>query len=221
MQHIEGGDRVIHFEEIFASIQGESVDVGIPTIFVRLYSCNLKCLYCDQPQLPCDRKRISIENLYNKVRSMKLKTVCITGGEPLLQPEIYVLVYDLVGEGYNVSIETNGSIEIEKDCYLRSYKYVMDVKCPSSGEHKMNRFSNLTNLLSKDEVKFVIADREDYDFAKKVLKDYPTKATKLFSPMFDYEKKQSIGVDLSNWLIEDNIPRSRLSLQVHKFIGVQ
>ena len=221
MQPIKGGNRLLYYHEIFASIQGESTDVGIPTIFVRLYGCPLNCSYCDQPQLPSDRRRISAGNMINEIRNLRLNTVCITGGEPLMQPEIYVVIYELVDRGYNVSIETNGNVLIPKDNYLRSFKYVMDIKCPSSNESNKNKYENLGNLLCKDEVKFVIADKNDYEFAKKMLKKYPTRATKIFSPMFNKNQKQTIGQELSNWVIEDNMPNTRVGVQIHKLLKVR
>ena len=212
---------MLYYHEVFPSIQGESTDVGLPTVFVRLYGCNLDCGYCDQPQKPSDRKRISAENLIREVKKYGITNVCITGGEPLLQQEIYVVIYSLLDDGLKVSIETNGSVEIPQDCYLRNYKYVMDIKCPSSGQHLRNKFENLANLHDRDEVKFVIADRGDYEFAKKVMRDYPSKALKIMSPMFDYENRQSIGAELSDWLIEDRLSNTRIGLQIHKFLEVR
>lgn len=211
---------MLHYHEVFASIQGEGTDTGKPCVFVRLFGCNLKCVYCDQPQNPCDSKRVSEENLINQIRKFHINNVCITGGEPLVQQQVYSVIYELVSLGYNVSIETNGSIEIPLDMYNRSYKYVMDVKCPSSGMSKKNRYENLLVLLPKDEVKFVIANREDYDFAKRILRKYPTKAHILFSPMFDVNLKQDIGKQLCDWLIQDRIYNARIQIQMHKVIGV-
>jgi len=212
---------MIFYDEVFASIQGESSYIGIPSVFVRLYGCNLTCSYCDQPQEGKSKKRISIDNMMNKIKSFNLKYVCITGGEPLLQEEVFSLVYALVYEGFKVSIETNGCVPIDIDYYNRSFKYIMDIKCPSSGMSKHNIFSNLTNLKSIDEVKFVIANLEDYTFAKNILKKYPTTAQLLFSPMFDTNDKQDIGLKLSEWLLEDKLYRSRINIQLHKVLGVQ
>lgn len=221
MPHIlykKGDNMYIH--EIFASIQGEGLDTGLPCVFVRLYGCNLKCPYCDQPQEPCDRKRMSIERAYNMINSFKVKNVCITGGEPLIQEEVYALVYELVNKDFNVSIETNGSILIPDDAYARSYKYVMDVKGPSSKMAHKNIFKNLDILKGIDEVKFVIADKKDYDFMKKIIRKYPTSATILVSPMFSEEGKPLISNELIQWIIKDKL-NVRISTQIHKFLNVQ
>lgn len=210
---------MLYYESIFSSIQGESRDTGLPTCFIRLYGCNLKCSYCDQPQKGKKVKRISIENIMEEVFRRKLRNVCITGGEPMIQDEIYPLIYELVSYGYNVSIETNGSIPLI-DQTIRSYRFVMDIKTPSSLMHHKNKYDNLKILLPKDDVKFVIANREDYEFAKSILRKYPTKAQVLFSPMFNKDNKQYIGKDLAKWMIEDGLDNVRLQIQMHKIIGV-
>ncbi len=210
---------MIYYDEVFASIQGEGTDAGVPTVFARLYGCNLKCSFCDQPQRKNQRKRISADNLVDLIRNFRIRNVCITGGEPLIQPEVYPVIYDLVSNGNKVSVETNGAVAIDSDPYRRSFKYVMDVKCPSSGMSHHNIYENLSNLHYIDEVKFVIADRDDYDFAKDILKKYHTHAVKLFSPMFDKDKNQKIGSDLCNWLVEDRMD-ARVQIQMHKILGV-
>lgn len=210
---------MIYYEEIFTSIQGEGTDTGLPTCFIRLHGCNLNCIYCDQPQEDKPIKRISVENILEEVFKQGVQNICITGGEPLIQEEIYVLIYELVGLGYNVSIETNGSIELI-DQRIRSYKFVMDIKTPSSLMHHRNLYKNLEILLPQDEVKFVVANREDYDFAKSILRKYPTKAQILFSPMFNRDDRQHIGKDLCNWILEDRL-NARVQIQLHKIIGVQ
>ena len=212
---------MMYLHEVFSSIQGEGYDTGIPTTFVRFYGCNLKCKYCDQPQKSSDCQRSSIDRIVREVRSHGLTNVCITGGEPLIQKDIYPLVYELCCLGYRGNIETNGSIPLQDVGYVRSYKYIMDIKCPSSGESEHNHYPNMKILHHTDEVKFVIADRNDYDFMKKVLRDYPTKARILVSPMFDKDNKQTIAQDLVKWMIEDRENRMKLQLQIHKFINVQ
>lgn len=209
------------YHEIFASIQGEGYDTGIPTVFVRLYGCNVKCAYCDQPQKSSDSKRISVERLVTEIRKVGkgITHICITGGEPLLQSEIYSLMYELHGLHYNISVETNGTVKIEED-HLRSWKYVMDVKTPSSGVEAKNHFENLKVLHSNDEVKFVIANRVDYDYMKQVLNKYPTKAKILLSPMFDKNLKPVIGNELVQWILEDRLTEVKVQLQIHKFLNV-
>ena len=212
---------MLYLDEIFVSIQGESTDAGLPCVFVRLFGCNVKCTYCDQPQKACNQKRVSVENLIQMIRKYRVPYVCITGGEPLIQDDVYPVIYELVDEGYKVSIETNGCVPIDPCSYNRSYKYVMDIKCPSSGVSDKNILTNLGNLMPHDDVKFVIADEEDYKFAKRILRSYPTSAKILFSPMFDDKGKPMIGQKLIDWLLEDRFYYARVSIQMHKCIGVK
>ena len=211
---------MMYYQEVFCSIQGESSDSGLPCVFVRLYGCPVGCSYCDQPQTPKDRKRISVENIVSKVKAFKgVKYVCITGGEPLIYDELLPLTWELMYLGYKVSIETSGCVPIEDLGYKRSFKYVMDIKCPSSGVSHKNIFENLLHLQNNDEVKFVIANREDYEYMKMVLKKYPTPASILVSPMFDTSMKAVIGKDLVNWVLEDKL-NCRVQIQLHKILGV-
>lgn len=210
----------LRVDEIFSTIQGEGADTGLPTTFVRLFGCNLRCTFCDQPQQANRKHIMSVAKVVDTVRSLRVTNVCITGGEPLIQEEIFSVIYELQTLGYNVSIETNGSIELE-DSQTRSYRFVMDIKCPSSGVSEHNNYKNLQVLQPKDEVKFVIANREDYDFAKKVLYNYPTKAKIILSPMFDPEFKQTIGSDLAEWLVKDRIHKAKIGIQLHKVINVK
>ena len=211
---------MLYYDEVFCSIQGESSDSGLPCIFIRLYGCPIGCTYCDQPQTPDQKKRISLGSLIENVTKFRgVKNVCITGGEPLIHKEIMPLTWELLHKGYRVSIETSGCVPIEDLGYRRSFKYVMDIKCPSSGVSDKNIFENLLKLQSNDEVKFVIADREDYDYMKKVLRKYPTQASILVSPMFDIDEKPVIGGQLVNWILEDKLD-VRVQLQIHKIIGV-
>lgn len=206
--------------EVFASIQGEGYDTGLPTVFVRFFGCNVHCVYCDQPQKRSECRIVSVSKVVTEVRKHGIRNVCITGGEPLLQDEIYPLIYELVSLGYNVSIETNGTLPIEADNYRRSFKYIMDVKCPSSGVSEKNLYSNLANLKVNDEVKFVIKDREDYNFMKSVLIKYPTKAKILVSPMFDEKLNPLIGKEVVEWLVADKLDHIKLQLQIHKILSV-
>jgi 7-carboxy-7-deazaguanine synthase len=144
----------------------------------------------------------------------------LTGGEPLIYEEALPLVYELQSLGYNVSIETSGCIPLEEPSYRRSYKYVMDIKGPSSGVKHKNVYDNLLKLQNNDEVKYVIKDRADYEFMKDVMKKYPTSAKILVSPMFDPDGKPYIGKELVEWIIEDHLD-VRVSLQIHKFLEVQ
>lgn len=211
----------MYYDEIFLSIQGESSDTGLPCVFVRLFGCPVGCVYCDQPQTPDQRKKISVANIVNQVSKYKgVKYVCITGGEPLIQKDVIALTWELMHLGYRVSIETSGCVPIEDLGYRRSFKYVMDIKCPSSGVSEKNIFENLLKLQNNDEVKFVIANREDYDYMKSVLKKYPTQASILVSPMFDENQKAVIGSSLVDWVLEDKLD-VRVQIQLHKILEVK
>lgn len=212
---------MLYYDEIFQSIQGEGSDAGLPCVFVRLYGCPVRCSYCDQPQPPSHRKRISIDNVIKKVNAFSgIKYVCITGGEPLIHEDCMAIVFELLSNGYKVSIETSGCFPIELSGYRRSYKYVMDIKCPSSGVSHKNVYENLLHLQSNDEVKYVIADKKDYEFMKSVMKKYPTQASILVSPMFDKKNNPVIGKELVDWILKDNL-NVRVSLQIHKFLDVK
>lgn len=213
---------MIYYDEIFCSIQGESSDSGLPCIFIRLYGCPVGCVYCDQPQTPNQRKRISIANIINNISKYRgVRNVCITGGEPLIYKEdVIALTWELMHLGYKVSIETSGCVPIEDSSYRRSFKYVMDIKCPSSGVAEKNIFDNLLILQSNDEVKYVIANREDYEYMKNVMQKYPTQASILVSPMFDKNQKAVIGKDLVDWIIEDKL-NVRVQIQLHKILEVK
>lgn len=211
----------LYLDEIFYSIQGESSDSGLPCLFVRLWGCPIGCAYCDQPQHISSKKRISIEKLVAKITSFKgVKYICITGGEPLVQTETIPLVQELLYMGYKVSIETSGCVPLPDISYRRSFKYVMDIKCPSSKVAHRNIFDNLLKLQFNDEVNFVIADREDYDYMLKVMKRYPTSASFLVSPMFDENNHAVIGDELIKWILKDRLD-VRVQIQLHKILGVK
>lgn len=211
---------MMYLDEVFLSIQGESTDTGLPCIFVRLYGCPIGCVYCDQPQTSANKHKASIETIMNRVKKYRgVKRVCITGGEPLIyKNDLMPLVWELQYEGYKVSIETSGCLPIE-DFLRRDWKYIMDVKCPSSGVVEKNIYENLLKLHSKDEVVFVIADKKDYEFMKSVLQKYPTQAHILLSPMFNKEGKNVIGKELVGWLLYDRLDY-RIQIQLHKILGV-
>lgn len=208
---------MVFIDEIFKSIQGEGLDSGLPCIFVRFWGCNVGCKYCDTEQCIDNKKRTSVGKIMNKIHSMGINRVCITGGEPLLQDEVMPLVYELLSEDYKVSIETSGCVPIEPPSYRRSYRYIMDVKCPSSGVSTKNVLSNLALLTPQDEVKFVVADKKDYEYSKKILNFYPTSAQVLYSPVWGSD----VGKDLANWLIKDKMYNARVQTQLHKVLGVK
>ena len=214
--------------DIFVSIQGESSTAGLPCLFIRLYGCNLRCSYCDTPQFSKKVRNMSIgqirEEVKNKIHKSKcsgIRHICITGGEPLIQDNVYPLIFDLITDGYIISVETNGCVPIEFTSCSGAYRYVMDIKCPISGFSDKNCYDNLKKLGARDEVKFVIADRKDYEFAREVLKNYGTNANIIFSPMFSTKNKAVIGNELVKWVLEDNLSFVRIQVQLHKILGVK
>lgn len=207
--------------EIVSSVQGEGKHTGCPTTFIRLFKCNLKCAFCDTKyaQSQGNKRRLSIDTVLSYVFKMGNRHICITGGEPLLQENVFVLIYELVERGYIISIETNGSVLLESGDNKRSYSYCMDIKCPSSKMDRFNRYENMAELKDIDEVKFVIGDINDYLFARDILHKYPTKATKIFSPVMPNED-ETLPAQLAQWLVEDRVPNCKLGVQLHKLIGV-
>ena len=216
--------------EIVPTLSGEGRHAGLPTTIIRLYGCNLACLYCDaDPEItkdipektPPNCKRMGLDNIMAAVIKAKNKRVMITGGEPLLQWDaLESLVYELAGNGYVTWIETNGSIEIAPCHYRRSWAYSMDVKCPSSGMVTYNMLSNIANLQSVDELKFVIGTADDYDFAVKVLRSHPTVADVIFSPMdLGEDSLLEAGKWLAEKVINDRL-NVRVGLQIHKLLDV-
>lgn len=204
---------MIKINEIFYSIQGESSAAGLPTVFVRLTGCNLRCTYCDTEYAFYEGKEYSIDEIVEQVKSYKCNLVEITGGEPLLQEESLELMKRLADEGFSVMLETSGSISI-KDVDRR-VKIIMDLKCPSSGMEKKNLYDNISYLKESDEVKFVVGNREDYDWAKEQISSSNLDETHevLISPVFGKINPREIV----NWILEDNL-KVRFQLQMHKFI---
>lgn len=203
----------MRINEIFKSIQGESSSAGLPVVFVRLTGCNLRCQWCDTKYAYDEGVNVTVDEVMEKIAAFGLKSVQITGGEPLLQEEVYELMERLFDLGYMVSVETNGSIDLSK-VDNRVIK-IVDIKCPSSGESGQMYFNNLNYLLKSDEVKFVIKDRGDYEWAKGVIErfDLLGKCSILVSPVFGgIEPRQ-----LAEWILEDNL-NVRLQIQLHKLI---
>ena len=204
--------------EIFYSIQGESSYAGRPCIFIRLTGCNLRCSYCDTKYAYEEGTELEIGEIVDRVESYKCPLVEVTGGEPLMQKETPALIQRLLDERYEVLLETNGSQDINQ-VDGRCVK-IVDIKCPSSGEADKNDFENLNRLSDKDEIKFVISDREDYEYAKKMLdllgSDPLTVKAVHFSPVFGKLDPKT----LADWILEDNLD-VRLHLQLHKYIEVK
>lgn len=204
---------MIKINEIYKSIQGESSKAGLPCVFVRLTYCNLRCTYCDSEYAFYDGKEMSISQIIDEVKKYNCKLVEITGGEPLFQNESIDLMKQLCDEGFDVMLETSGSLSI-KDIDAR-VKIIMDLKCPSSKMVKKNLYENVEFLKPTDEIKFVIGNREDYDWSKKIISDYRLneKCEILFSVVFEQLKP----VTLVEWILEDNL-NVRYQLQMHKYI---
>ncbi len=204
---------MLKVNEIFYSIQGESSKAGLPCIFIRLTYCNLRCTYCDTEYAFYDGRDMSIEEILTEIKKYNCNLVEVTGGEPLFQKESIDLMKQLCNYGYEVLLETGGSLAI-KDVDRR-VKIIMDLKCPSSGMLKKNLYSNIEDLKQSDEVKFVIGDREDYDWSKETMAKYnlTEKCSLLFSTVFGKLEP----LTLVNWILHDNI-NVRFQLQMHKFI---
>jgi 7-carboxy-7-deazaguanine synthase len=199
--------------EIFFSIQGESSYAGIPMVFVRLAGCDLRCSYCDTQYAYSESEQMSIEAIIHKVESYNCAYVEITGGEPLLQKNVYLLIDELVEKHYRLLMETGGHLDVSR--VNKKVKKIVDIKCPASGEADKVRWENLPLLTPNDELKFVIADRDDYLWAKDVIrrnKKYMQR-TILFSPVFAKQNSE----ELVNWILEDRLP-VRFQLQLHKYI---
>ncbi len=199
--------------EIFTSIQGESSYAGIPCTFVRLMGCNLRCSYCDTTFAYDEGIELSEEEIMRKIRLAGIDLVEITGGEPLLQREVYHFTEKLIEERYRVLIETNGSVSI-KDIDKRAV-VVLDLKTPASGMSDKMDFSNLNEIKHNDEIKFVITDRNDYEWSKDIIYrfDLMDKCHLLLSPAYGILAADT----LARWMIDDKV-RARLNLQLHKYI---
>ena len=201
--------------EIFYSLQGESSHAGRPCVFVRLTGCNLRCSYCDTKYAYEEGKEMDIDQIMDHLSAYPCRLVEITGGEPLIQEGTPALIQALLARNYEVLLETNGSLNI--DAVDPGCVRIVDIKCPSSGEEEKNDFENLTRLTSRDEIKFVIQDRLDYDYAVNILSQYEKvhsgDRTPLFSPVFG----RMDPATLAQWILSNGLP-VRMQLQLHKVI---
>ncbi len=204
----------LKINEIFFSIQGESSFAGRPCVFVRLSGCNLQCTYCDTPYAREEGVWMSCDDIYDRVISYGFPVVEITGGEPLLQDQTPALVKRLLSKGLTVLMETNGSMNIaltDSECVR-----IVDIKCPSSGQSGFMDMDNLYRMTAKDELKFVLSDREDYEFAKRIAnnaRQILPEINILFSPV----SGKLDPSDLSAWILADRLD-VRLQVQLHKII---
>lgn len=203
----------LRLTEIFRSLQGEADTVGIPTIFVRLTGCPLRCQYCDTAYAFHGGRSWALQEILARVRELEASHVCVTGGEPLAQPAVHDLLTALCDAGYRVSLETSGAMSLER-VDPRVVK-VVDVKTPGSGEVARNRYDQLQHLSQQDLIKFVIVDRADYDWGKSQLQEHglPERCTVLFSP----SHQQLPAGQLADWILEDRLP-VRFQVQLHKYL---
>lgn len=203
----------LRITEIFHSLQGEARDVGWPTVFVRLTGCPLRCGYCDTEYAFQGGEWMSVADILTVVARYGTRHVCVTGGEPLAQKPCLLLLGALCRAGYEVSLETSGALDISA-VDMRVVR-VVDLKTPGSGEESRNLLSNIEHLRARDQVKFVICDRVDYDWAKQMIKKYQLnmRCELLFSPSYgQLEAKQ-----LAQWILDDHLP-VRFQTQLHKVI---
>jgi len=208
------GRAMLTITEIFHSIQGESTYAGRRCVFIRLTACDLRCTWCDTPYAFTGGRAMSVDDVMVEVDRFGCPLVEVTGGEPLLQPDVYPLMERLLAAGRTVLLETGGHISLER-VPLRVVK-VVDVKCPASGESARNHWPNLDRLAPHDQVKFVIHDRADYEFARDVLARQALDArceAVLFSPVHGVLEPKV----LAEWVLADRLP-ARVQLQAHKYI---
>ena len=203
----------LRITEIFHSLQGESTTVGLPTVFVRLTGCPLRCHYCDTAYAFKGGTLQDSDTILTQIASYHCKHVCVTGGEPLAQPGCIDLLTQLCEQGYSVSIETSGARDISK--VDKRVMVVMDLKTPDSGECEKNHLSNLSHLKSGDQIKFVLCSREDYVWACSFINEHQLteRAQILFSPSWG----QLNPTSLADWIIDDKLP-VRFQLQLHKIL---
>ena len=204
---------MLRITETFLSIQGESTTTGLPTVFVRLTGCPLRCQYCDTAYAFTGGQQMSIADVVEQVREFSVNRVTVTGGEPLAQPECIRLLQTLCDQNFSVSIETSGALSIAN--LDRRVTKVMDFKTPSSGELRRNLYENLAYISRDDEIKFVISDRADYDWTKATIADYELvgRAHLLLSPNHGVLHPRELG----EWILTDRLP-VRLQVQLHKYL---
>lgn len=207
-------NQTLRITEIFYSLQGEARTVGLPTVFVRLTGCPLRCQYCDTAYAFSGGEIVSLEEILAQVASYQPRYVCVTGGEPLAQPNCVPLLAALCDAGYEVSLETSGALDIAP--VDSRVSRVVDLKTPGSAEVGRNRYENLAELTCNDQVKFVVCSREDYDWAVSKIIEYrldQRAGEVLMSPSHHQLEPRT----LAEWIIADNLP-VRLQLQLHKYL---
>ncbi|AKP73475.1 7-carboxy-7-deazaguanine synthase [Piscirickettsia salmonis] len=203
----------LRINELFYSLQGEARTVGLPTVFIRLTGCPLRCTYCDSAYAFTGGERLSLDQIIIQVQAYQVRHVTVSGGEPLTQPNVFELMRRLCDLGYEVSVETSGALPIE-EIDVRVMK-VVDIKTPGSGEHQRNRYENFDYITRHDQIKFVICDRQDYDWAVVCVNQYDLSSLceVLFSPSYEQLK----GAELADWILTDQLD-VRFQLQLHKIL---
>jgi len=197
---------------IFKSLQGEGLTIGAPTTFIRTSGCPLRCTYCDTPQAFDKGEQMSIEQIVAELERLNCRHVCLTGGEPMAQKDAPKLIRRILDDGYHLVLETNGAMPLDELPCVENLTISMDIKCPSSGEMDKMRFDNIELLGPTDQLKFVIADRADYDYAKEVIDRYQPKCEVIFTPVGGRDLKE-----LAERVLEEGLD-VRVLPQLHKFI---
>jgi len=203
----------LRITEIFHSLQGESITVGLPTVFVRLTGCPLRCQYCDSAYAFHGGKLLDMDDIQAQVTAFDCPYVCVTGGEPLAQPGCFVLLKQLCDAGFQVSLETSGARDVA--AVDPRVMIVMDLKTPDSKECEKNLYGNIAHLKKSDQIKFVLCSRGDYDWACQIIKDHQLndKVQVLFSPSWG----QLNPTELADWIVSDRLA-VRFQLQIHKIL---
>lgn len=213
MLHSDAPADRLKITEIFYSLQGEADTTGIPTVFVRLTGCPLRCQYCDTAYAFHGGAWYSIDEVLAEARRHQTRYVCVTGGEPLAQRSCLILLTRLCDEGFRVSLETSGALDVT--VVDARVVRVVDIKTPGSRESERNRLENLADLRATDQLKFVICDRADYDWSRRFVVEHELvgRCPILFSPSHE----QLEAVELANWILADHVP-VRMQIQLHKYL---
>ena len=204
----------LRITEIFHSLQGEARSVGLPTVFVRLTGCPLRCQYCDTDYAFSGGELMSLARIIERVNEFGCTRVCVTGGEPLAQPECLALLDRLCEQGFEVSLETSGAMSIAG--VNERVSRVVDIKTPDSGEVHRNDWSNIARLTPHDQIKFVVCSRVDYDWARMKMDELQL-AQRVSDVLFSPSYEQVEPLTLANWILEDRLP-ARLQIQLHKLL---
>jgi len=198
--------------EMFYSLQGEGALTGLPTVFIRTTGCNLRCTYCDTTYAYEEGTDLTLNQILRIIESYHCSSVCITGGEPLLQKDFTALLSALQRKQYTLCIETNGSKSIKHLCGKKNVLISLDIKCPSSGMQEQMSFRNIKLLSKTDQLKFIIKRKEDYEYAKRIITTYQPRCMIFLQPVWGTNPRR-----LAAWILHDKLP-VRLSLQLHKML---